>query len=102
MEDFTEQLHKEMKLLNYKVDEGTIKDLGIEGLDGKELIKFKIDFITKHMGHEKLNCIEKNNYFKQLIEECIGHKEIGQYFELSSITCINSDSSIRFFSSANR
>lgn len=97
MEDFTEQLHKEMKLLNYNVDEETIKDLGIEDLEGKELTKFKIDFITKHMGHEDLNCLEKNNYFKQLVEECIGYKEIEQYFELSSVTCINSDSSIRFF-----
>lgn len=47
MEDFTEMLKQEMDSLDdVSSEQGQTlrKELGIEGLDGKELLKYKIDF----------------------------------------------------------
>ena len=58
MEDFTKMLKEEMSLLDDKESKkgkDLRSDLGIEGLEGKELLKYKIDFLSKHMGHGDLN-----------------------------------------------
>ena len=44
------------------------KQLNIDKLNEKELLKYKVDFLTKHMGYEYLSNIEKNDYFNELIK----------------------------------
>ena len=97
MEDFTKMLKEEMSLLDDKEsDKGQElrKELGIEGLEGKELLKYKIDFLAKHMGHSDLHCMEKSDYFQELIKCCIDMKEAQELFNLAKVTCITNDSSM--------
>ncbi len=97
MEDFTEKLKEEMSLLDDKEsDKGQKlrKELGIEELEGKELLKYKIDFLAKHMGHSDLHCMEKSDYFQELIKGCIDLKKAQELFDLAKITCIGNDSSM--------
>ena len=97
MEDFTKMLKEEMSLLDDKEsDKGQElrKELGIEGLEGKELLKYKIDFLAKHMGHSDLHCMEKSDYFQELIKGCIDRKEAQEFFNLAKVTCIANDSSM--------
>lgn len=97
MEDFTKMLKEEMSLLDDKEsDKGQElrKELGIEGLEGKELLKYKIDFLAKHMGHSDLHCMEKSDYFQELIKCCIDMKEAQELFNLAKVTCIANDSSM--------
>lgn len=98
MEDFTKMLKEEMSLLDDKESKkgkDLRNDLGIEGLEGKELLKYKIDFLSKHMGHGDLHCIEKSDYFQELIKNCIDMKEAQELFNLAKVTCIENDSSMR-------
>lgn len=100
MEDFTKMLKEEMSLLDDKdSDKGQElrKELGIDGLEGKELLKYKIDFLAKHMGHSDLHCMEKSDYFQELIKGCIDMKEAQELFNLAKITCIGNDSSMKIF-----
>ena len=98
MEAFTEMLKQEMDSLDdVSSEQGQTlrKELGIEGLDGKELLKYKIDFLAKHMGHSDLYCIEKSDYFQEIIKGCIDMKKAQEFFNLAKITCIEENSSIR-------
>ena len=98
MEDFTEMLKQEMDSLDdVSSEQGQTlrKELGIEGLDGKELLKYKIDFLAKHMEHNDLHCIEKSDYFQELIKGCIDMKKAQEFFNLAKITCIEENSSMR-------
>ena len=95
MEDFTKMLKEEMSLLDDKEsDKGQElrKELGIEILEGKELLKYKIDFLSKHMGHSDLHCMEKSDYFQELIKGCIDMKEAQELFDFVKVTCIANDS----------
>ena len=97
MEDFTKMLKEEMSLLDDKEsDKGKElrKELGIDGLEGKELFKYKIDFLSKHMGHSDLHCMEKSDYFQELIKGCIDMKEAQDFFNFAKVTCIANDSSM--------
>ncbi len=97
MEDFTKMLKEEMSLLDDKEnDKGKElrKELGIDGLEGKELFKYKIDFLAKHMGHSDLHCMEKSDYFQELIKGCIDMKEAQEFFNFAKVTCIANDSSM--------
>lgn len=97
MEDFTKMLKEEMSLLDDKDSEKgqeLRRELGIEGLEGKELLKYKIDFLAKHMGHSDLHCMEKSDYFQELIKRCIDMKEAQELFALAKVTCIANDSSM--------
>ena len=98
MEDFTEMLKKEMDSLDdVSSEQGQTlrRILGIEGLEGKDLLKYKIDFLAKHMGHSDLHCIEKSDYFQELIKGCIDMKKAQEFFNLAKITCIEENSSMR-------
>ena len=98
MEDFTEMLKQEMDSLDdVSSEQGQTlrKELGIEGLGGKELLKYKIDFLAKHMGHSDLYCIEKSDYFQEIIKGCIDMKKAQEFFNLAKITCIEENSSMR-------
>lgn len=98
MEDFTKMLKEEMSLLDDKDSEKGKElrsDLGIEGLEGKELLKYKIDFLAKNMGHSELHCIEKSDYFQELIKSCIDMKEAQIFFDLAKITCIEEDTNMK-------
>ncbi len=98
MEDFTEMLKQEMDSLDdVSSEQGQAlrRELGIEGLEGKELLKYKIDFLAKHMGHSDLHCIEKSDYFQELIKGCIDMKKAQEFFNLAKITCIEENSSMR-------
>ena len=98
MEAFTEMLKQEMDSLDdVSSEQGQTlrKELGIEGLDGKELLKYKIDFLAKHMEHNDLHCIEKSDYFQELIKGCIDMKKAQEFFNLAKITCIEENSSMR-------
>jgi len=97
MEDFTKMLKEEMSLLDDKDSEKgqeLRRELRIEGLEGKELLKYKIDFLAKHMGHSDLHCMEKSDYFQELIRGCIDMKEAQEFFDLAKVTCIANDSSM--------
>ena len=99
MEEFTEMLKEEMSLLDDRESQKgqeLRKELGIDGLDEKELLKYKIDFIVKHMGYGNLYCLERNDYFRELLISCID-KESAQCFTPTTITCITSDSKPRIF-----
>ena len=98
MEAFTEMLKQEMDSLDdVSSEQGQTlrKELGIEGLGGKELLKYKIDFLAKHMGHSDLYCIEKSDYFQEIIKGCIDMKKAQEFFNLAKITCIEENSSMR-------
>lgn len=100
MEEFTKMLKEEMSLLDDKDSEKgqeLRRELGIEGLEGKELLKYKIDFLAKHMGHSNLYCMEKSDYFQELIKGCIDMKEAQESFDFAKITCIGNDSSMNIF-----
>lgn len=47
------------------------------------------------MGHGDLHCIEKSDYFQELIKNCIDMKEAQELFNLAKVTCIENDSSMR-------
>lgn len=96
MDDYIELLKKEMNLLDDKDNGKELRqDLKVENLDKKELLKYKIDFLAKHLGHKKLNCMEKGDYFQELIKNCIDMKEARNLFELAKITCIENDSNMK-------
>ena len=98
MEDFTKMLKEEMDLLDDKESEKgqeLRRNLGIEGLEGKELLKYKINFLAKHMGHRDLHCIEKSDYFQELINGCIDMKKAQELFDIAKVTCIANDSSMK-------
>ena len=69
----------------------------LEEKSEKEILYFKIDFIVKHIGHENLHCLEKNDYFKAMIMNCLNEKHLSKYYDLSSITCIDKNSNISIF-----
>ena len=62
-----------------------------------EWIAFQIDYIIKNMGYEYLSCVEKNSYFKKIVEQCIGYDEIKKYFYSEGITCFDSNAKMRTF-----
>lgn len=100
MEELTEMLKEEMSLLDNKDSEKgqeLRRELGIEGLEGKELLKYKIDFLARHMGHSDLHCMEKSDYFQELIKGCFDINETQELFNLAKITCIGNDSSMNIF-----
>ena len=47
------------------------------------------------MGHSDLHCIEKSDYFQELIKGCIDMKKAQEFFNLAKITCIEENSSMR-------
>lgn len=96
MDDYIELLKKEMNLLDDKDNGQELRQsLKVENLDKKELLKYKIDFLAKHLGHKNLNCMEKWDYFQELIKNCIDMKETRSLFELAKITCIENDSNMK-------
>jgi len=46
------------------------------------------------MGHSDLHCMEKSDYFQELIRGCIDMKEAQEFFDLAKVTCIANDSSM--------
>lgn len=66
-------------------------------LSEEEWIVFQIDYIIENMGHEDLTCVERNNYFKKIVEQCIGYDEIKKFFNAEGITCFDSNRKMRIF-----
>lgn len=100
MEDFCKILREEMASLD-DMDSPAGKELReqfkLEEKSEKEILYFKIDFIVKHIGHENLHCLEKSDYFKAMIMNCLNVKHFSKYYDLSSITCIDKNSNISIF-----
>lgn len=96
MDDYIKLLKNEMNLLDDKNKGQELrKDLKIENLNKKELLKYKIDFLAQHIGHNNLNCMEKSDYFQELIKNCIDMKETQNLFDLSKITCVEKNSNMK-------
>lgn len=98
MEDFIKMIKEEMNLLDDKNSiEGQElrKELGIEGLEGKELLKYKLDFLAKNLLRSNLHCMEKSDYYQELIKGSINIKEAQELFDLTKITCVEKDSSMK-------
>lgn len=99
MDEVIQMLKDEMKLLsdveNEKGQEYR-EMLGIEGLNEKELIKYKLNFIAKHFSKEDFHTIEKRDYFLNVAKSCLG-KDIIKYFDIKSINCVDIDSSLKTF-----
>ena len=55
-------------------------------LSEKEWIAFQIDYITKNMGHNDLRCVERSDYFKKIVQQCVGVDEIKKHFVSNGIT----------------
>ena len=72
------------------------KDQQFELLTDKEWLKCRMDFIIKRMGHNELTCIEKNDYFKKVMEQCIGKEEL-ERFDANAITCFDKDGEMKIF-----
>ena len=66
-------------------------------LSEKEWIAFQIDFITKNMGHNDLKCVERSDYFKKIVQQCIGIDEIKKHFVSNGITCFDENGKMRIF-----
>ena len=58
-------------------------------LSEKEWIAFQIDYITKNMGHNDLRCVERSDYFKKIVQQCVGVDEIKKHFVSNGITCFD-------------
>ena len=58
-------------------------------LSEKEWIILQISKIAENLGHNDLRCIEKNDYFKKTIQQCIGYEKIAEQFEPQGITCLD-------------
>ena len=96
MDDYIKLLKNEMKLLEDKDKVQELRqDLKIENLDKKELLKYEIDFLAKNLGHKNLNCMDKSDYFQELIKNCIDMKKARTLFEFAKITCVEKDSNIK-------
>ena len=96
MDDYIKLLKNEMNLLDDKNKGQELrKDLKIENLNKKELLKYKIDFLEKHLGHNNLNYKKKSDYFQELIKNCIDMKETQNLFDLSKITCVEKNSNMK-------
>ena len=99
MEEFTEMLKEEMSLLDdreSKRGQELRRELEIDALDEKGLLKYKIDFIAKHMGQSNLYCFERNDYFRELLTCCIDKKD-AKYITPTTITCITDNSKPMIF-----
>ena len=66
-------------------------------LSEKEWVAFQIDYITKNMGHNDLRCVERNDYFKKIVQQCIGVDEIKKHFVSNGITCFDENGKMRIF-----
>ena len=42
-----------------------------------------------------MNCMEKSDYFQELIKNCIDMKETQNLFDLSKITCVEKNSNMK-------
>ena len=73
------------------------RDSKFAQLSEKEWIAFQIDYITKSMGHNDLKCIERSDYFKKVIQQCIGYDKIKKSFEINGITCFDCNKKMRIF-----
>lgn len=97
--EIVKRLKEEMQILEDESNEEGIKlrkELGINNLDEKDLLKYEIDFIANHMGHEELGCIEKAEYFEELIKKSINARKYMELFnEPKQISCVNKDKSLR-------
>ena len=65
------------------------KEPEFSALSEMEWIAFQIDYITKILGHRDLQCIEMGNYYKKVIQQCIGNDEIDKHFVSNTITCFD-------------
>ena len=72
------------------------KELRFAQLSDKEWLRCEMDFITKRMGHDELTCIEKNDYLKKAIDQCIGKEEL-EKFNVNTITCFDNDGKMKIF-----
>ena len=98
-EEYAEMLKQELSLLDKKDNsesEKLRKELGIQYLCGKELTKYKIDFIAKNMSQNQLYCLEKNDCFKKFILKCIEKEEI-QEIEPKIFACATENSKIKVY-----
>ena len=66
-------------------------------LSEKEWIAFQIDYITKNMGHNDLRCVERSDYFKKIVQQCVGVDEIKKHFVSNGITCFDENGKMRIF-----
>lgn len=73
------------------------KEPEFTSLSQKEWIVFQIDYITKNMGHNNLKCPERNDYFKKVVQQCIGCDEIKEHFVVNGITCFDEKGKMRIF-----
>lgn len=100
MEEILKMIEHEMSLLDdIESIEGQElrKGLGIGNLQGKGLLRFKFDYLIKHLRYCDLNCIEKSDYFYEILQRCINNIQSAVLLNLSRITCVESDSSMRIF-----
>ena len=66
-------------------------------LSEKEWIAFQIDYIINNLGHKNLRCIERSDYFKKVVQQCIGYDAIKKYFNVQGITCFDEKGQITIF-----
>ncbi|MBR3325461.1 MAG: hypothetical protein IKG14_05400 [Clostridia bacterium] len=70
---------------------------GFSLLSEKEWIAFQIDYITKNMGHNDLRSVERSDYFKKIVQQCIEVDEIKKHFVSNGITCFDENGKMRIF-----
>lgn len=99
MNDVLKMLKEDMrKLSDRKSPEGqeNRKMLGIENLNEKELMMYKLDFLAKYFSKPDFHIIEKRDYFLTVAKFCLDG-DIEKYFDINSINCVEVDSSLQTF-----
>lgn len=84
---------EEMKDKFYKLS----KEPEFSTMSEQEWIEFQVENISKNMGHTNLGCIEKSNYFIQVIKQCIGEDAGKKYFDINKITCFDKNGHMNIF-----
>lgn len=76
--------------------ESVRKDYKFSLLTDERWLAYQIDFIITNMGHDDLTCIEKNDYFKKAIEQCIESDNL-EKFTTHNITCFDKNGKMKIF-----
>ena len=73
------------------------KEPGFESLSEKDWLAFQFSFIAKNIGHENLRSVERHDYFKTVLNQCIGFDNMESHYHLNGISCFDDKKQMRFF-----
>lgn len=100
MDDVIKMLQKEMLLLNDKNSQEGKKlreELGIDELNQRQILEYKIEFIRKHFNLLNLIPTAKSDLFQNLMKNFVDSSDIKR-FDYNSFKCVDNENKIRVFS----